>query len=262
MAAQKRNKGKSTTTPLRRDEDNPSKEAILHFLPLFLEFFFPQTHALIDWANGYTPYESELRKLDRRGTIGLRRADLLIQVRLLSGEDAWILLHIEVQATVDADFPRRMFRYHLRAFDRSDLPVISLAVLTDDSPDWRENTFGYDHGDGGIQLRYGVAKLLDWRNRSEELEQSRNPFASFVMAWVAKFALPHDLPGALRAKIAAVRKLYDCGLDADGVREMFRVVDWILTLPRAEEAVFESKLEQIEKQIDSEMDAFKPSGPH
>ena len=98
-------------------------------------------------------------------------------------------------------------------------------------------------------LRYGVQKLLDWHDRWDELLESRNPFSCFRMAWVAEKMMRSDPHGMLWAKLSAVRKLYDCGLDAEGVREMFRVVDWFLRLPEAEEDAFEAELDRMEEEL-------------
>ena len=48
------------------------------------------------------------------------------------GQETWVLIHIEVQAQVDADFSERMFVYHYRLFDRFRRPVVSLAILGDE----------------------------------------------------------------------------------------------------------------------------------
>jgi hypothetical protein len=38
----------------------------------------------------------------------------------------WVLIHVEVQTTRDAEFPLRMYVYHYRIFDRYNKPVASL----------------------------------------------------------------------------------------------------------------------------------------
>jgi hypothetical protein len=41
-------------------------------------------------------------------------------------------------------FPERMFIYSYRVCDRYRRPVVSLAVLCDDNPNWRPDNFGHN----------------------------------------------------------------------------------------------------------------------
>jgi len=45
-----------------------------------------------------------------------------------------VLIHIAVQGQADAEFPRRMYTYNYRLFDRYNRRVASLAVLGDEDP--------------------------------------------------------------------------------------------------------------------------------
>src|SRR5262245_21514268 len=98
--------------------DSQWKEALDRFLRLFLEFFFPDIAADIDWARGYEILDKELEQIVREGEVGKRLADKLFKVWRRDGEETWVLIHIEVQAQVDADFSQRMFVYHYRIYDR------------------------------------------------------------------------------------------------------------------------------------------------
>ena len=74
-------------------------------------------HADIDWARGYEMLETELQQVIREAALGRHRADKLAKVSLRDGEEAWILIHVEIQSQEEADFPRRMFTYNGRIFD-------------------------------------------------------------------------------------------------------------------------------------------------
>jgi hypothetical protein len=56
----------STTsmTEQRTDYDNPWKQVIEDFFPDFLEFFFPEAYAVIDWTRGYEFLDKELQQLE------------------------------------------------------------------------------------------------------------------------------------------------------------------------------------------------------
>src|SRR5262249_39322902 len=127
----------------RADFDTPWKEALEHFLASFLLFFFPEVHAGIDWSKGYESLDKELHQIVRGARSRKALADKLFKVWRLDGEEAWLLIHIEVQGEPEEEFPLRMFRYNVRAFDRYNRTVVSLAVLTDEQADWKPERFDY-----------------------------------------------------------------------------------------------------------------------
>lgn len=114
--------------------DSPWKEALETYFPAFLAFFFPEAHEGIDWTQGYTFLDKELQQLGPKSEGGARTVDKLVEVRRRGGEQALVLVHVEVQAQAEARFARRMFVYHYRIFDRYEKQVVSLAVLADERP--------------------------------------------------------------------------------------------------------------------------------
>lgn len=73
-----------------------------------------------------------------------------------------MLIHVEVQSQEEDDFPKRMFVYNYRIFDRYDRSVASLAILGDDNIEWRPNQFGYDLFGCKVDFQFPVIKLLDY----------------------------------------------------------------------------------------------------
>ncbi|MEK9703508.1 MAG: Rpn family recombination-promoting nuclease/putative transposase [Deltaproteobacteria bacterium] len=68
---------------------------------------------------------------------GTRFVDTLAQVQSRSGEAGLVYIHVEIQGQREAAFAQRMFTYNYRLFDRYGLPILSLAVLSDEEPHWR-----------------------------------------------------------------------------------------------------------------------------
>ena len=127
-----------------------------------MAFFFPQAHADIDWARGYEMLDKELQPIVRQAKHGRRYVDKLVKVWLKSGEERWLLIHMEVQAWKEGDFPRRMYVYNHRIFDRYDREVISLAILADDDPDWRPSRYEYGRWGFRTGTEFPIVKLLDY----------------------------------------------------------------------------------------------------
>ena len=172
-------------TEVYANYDEPWKEAIGDYFESFLSFFFPQVHQLIDWNKPPQSLDKELQQITASSNAGKRLADRLFQVWLLDNQQLWILVHIEVQSQYESDFAQRMYIYNYRAFDLYEKPVISLAVLGDERPSWRPDSYGYGWGGCELSLKFPVVKLLDYQNQWSDLEANSNPFAVLVMAHLA-----------------------------------------------------------------------------
>ena len=120
----------------RADFDSPWKEVLEAYFPQAMQFFFPETAALIDWTRPYEFLDKEFQQISRGAEQGKRYADKLVKVWRIQGEELWLLVHIEIQATKEDDFTKRMFTYNFRIFDRFEQPAINLAILCDSKHQW------------------------------------------------------------------------------------------------------------------------------
>ncbi|MCP4695433.1 MAG: cytosolic protein, partial [Gammaproteobacteria bacterium] len=157
--------------------DSPWKNILERYFEDFMLFFFPQVHARIDWQQGYEFLDTELQQVVRDAKLGRRLADKLAKVRLRNGKTAWVCAHVEVQGQFERNFNERMFVYHYRIFDRNKQQVISLAVLGDEQKNWRPDRYGYKLGGCKLSFRFPVVKLLDYKDKWDELEKDNSPFS-------------------------------------------------------------------------------------
>lgn len=228
------------------DLDSPWKEALEQFLAPFLAFFFPHIAEAINWQRGYESLDKEFQQITRRAKTGRRLADKLFRVWLKDGREAWLLIHIEVQGAPESAFPERMFIYGYRIYDRFRKPVVSIAVLSDENSGWRPNSFEIGEWGSKLGIQYLTAKILDYRGREEELEKDTNIFAAIVLAQLAVLETRHDPQERLRWKVRLVKGLHERGLNPEQVRELFRLIDWMVQLP-----------EELDRQCDVEIESFK-----
>jgi hypothetical protein len=180
--------------------------------------------------------------------MGRRYVDKLVKVWTVDGGECWVLIHVEVQTTRDPDFPQRVYVYNYRVFDRYNRPVASLAVLADDDPDWRPNEFRSRLFGCEAGLHFPVVKLHDFAAQEAVLEASNNPFAPVVLAHLKARETQGDPAGRHVWKVRLVRGLYERGFSAQDVRELFRVIDWMMELPPALKAAFWQDLAQIQEE--------------
>jgi hypothetical protein len=230
------------------DYDSPWKEALDVYFQPFLALFFAEAHADIDWSRGYESLDKELQQVAREGELGRRLVDKLVKVWLKDGREQWVLVHVEVQVSEEADFARRMYVYNYRLFDRYNRDVVSLAVLGDDNPRWRPDSFGYARWGFSAGIRFPVVKLLDYAAQEQSLEDSRNPFATIVLAHLKTLQTRQDERQRSASKIRLIKGLYDRGLSAADVRQLFRVIDWMMDLSSELNATFWEEIERHEQE--------------
>jgi len=216
---------------LNDDYDSPWKDAVEHYFPDFMAFYFPEAYDCFDWSLGYAFLEQELRSVIHDAALGKRFVDKLAQLKHKNGDESWIYVHIEVQASKDKDFARRMFTYNYRIFDRYNLPVGSFAVLADDHPNWQPDSFGYEVGGSRHYLEFPIAKLLRYADQIDLLLASDNPFALVTAAHLQTRATRGKNSERYQVKYKLMRTLLCKGWSSDKIRPLLKVLDWMLHLP-------------------------------
>lgn len=228
------------------DYDSPWKEVLEHAFPEFMAFYFPEAHAAIDWSKGHRFKNTELRQVVRDAELGKRFADALVQVTLLDGQEGWVYIHIEVQGEPESHFPKRIYTYNYRLFDRYDRPIASFVVLADQSEHWKPDHFGYDILGCRHRLDFPVAKLLNYAAQADALEDHPNPFAIVTLAHLRTRQTRDDPEARYQAKRTLVRLLYRRGWERQRILDLFAVLDWMMRLPDGLEQKLWQDIDQIE----------------
>jgi hypothetical protein len=234
-------------TPRGHDAfDSVWKEAMHAFFRSFVEFFFPEAYADIDWEEGFEALDTELRQIAGKSRASPLRADSLFKVRRLSGGKHLLLIHTEVQTSRDSRMAERMFRYNYRSFDAQGLPVASFAILGDASKSWRPDGFGWSLWGCEMGIRFPIVKLVDYEGRDAELEANPNPFALITRAYLRTRSTSDDSRMRRQWKFQIVRMLYERNYSEEDVRILFRVIDWMMKLEDEEAIIFMQDLERLE----------------
>ena len=227
--------------------DSPWKEAIERYFPEFMAFYFPDAHAEIDWSKEHVFLDQELRAVVQDAEFGTRFVDRLVRVTVLSGEERWIYIHVEVQGTKQAEFAERMFVYNYRIFDRYKRPVASLAVLADEHKHWKPTSYGFAVLGCRHTLEFPVAKLTDYEDKVDELLASENAFGLITAAHILTQKTRKKHQERYEAKLRLVRLLYQRQWDKQRVIDLFSVLDWLLQLPEWLNSQVLQELETIEE---------------
>ncbi|MEZ4868470.1 MAG: DUF4351 domain-containing protein [Caldilineaceae bacterium] len=228
------------------DYDSPWKNALEDYFEEFMGFFFPDAHDDIDWSRPVEFLDKELQQVALEAETGRRYADKLAKVWRKSGEEGWVLAHVEIQGQPEEQFNRRVYTYNHRLFDRDDLLVASFAVLTDDNDTWRPGKFSYALWGCKINFEFPTIKLADYRNRWDELERDSNPFALVAMAHLKTRETRNDPDHRKFWKYRLIRHLYDRGYGRQDILNLFRFIDWMMQLPDDLEREWMEQVEQME----------------
>ena len=232
------------STPL----DTPWKQILECYFPQFMAFFFPEAHSAIDWSRGFNFLDSELQQITREAETGKRIVDKLVKVYLRNGQENWLLIHIEIQNQKEAEFSERVYIYSTRLFDKFRRSVASFAVLGDTDQHWRPQSFHQSALGSQHDFSFQIAKLLDYQQQTD-LATSDNPFAIVVQA--------HQVAQATKGKASQQRRrkqkyilttlLYERGWTEQQIIDLYRFIDWVLTLPPELEEAFRQDLETYER---------------
>ncbi|MBS0287322.1 MAG: hypothetical protein JSR17_08505 [Proteobacteria bacterium] len=234
---------------LHAQYDPPWKNIINQFFPSFMEYCFPYACAEIDWNKGYEPLDKEMTQIMRDTKTHNRVVDKLMKVYRKSGEEAWVLVHCEIQGQRDAEFPKRMFVYRYRLIDFYDKPVASFAVLTDANVNWRPNAYEESLWGSSTRMEFVTFKLLDFKDRLFQLQHSTNPFSTVIEAHLAALATNKgSIENRFEQKVSITRRLYDKGWKKADIINLYLFIDWILALPKELELKYHEEIKHIEEE--------------
>ena len=229
------------------EKDSVWKEAIESYFPDFMNFFFPKIAKEIDFNKGYQFLDKELEKITSNSELGKRLADILVKTYLKDGTEKWLLIHVEIQGYYEKDFAKRMFIYNYRIFDRYNNDVISLAIITDPSANYISNRYEVKYCDFELIFRFPTVKITDYKNKWEELSNSKNPFAIIVMTHLKEIETKKDDDQRLFWKITLVKQLYDKGYSKNDILLLYKFIDWLVTLPKELNNKFHKEIVKYEE---------------
>ena len=214
------------------DHDHICKQLVEAFFREFLELFCPLEAAQIDFRHVEFLREEFFTDV-RRGR--RKRLDLVAKVQLKVGGERFILVHFEFEASrKDQDFPRRMFEYFAQLFLRHGLPIVPIAVFSDDAewtlpvPDFFELKLSPR---SRVRLDYHLIKLsqLDYRL----FLKSDNPLAYALMA-----KMKYTRRERVRLKADFLRLILRAGIDPARQSLLVEFVETYMPLVAAEQTQF------------------------
>ncbi|HAI74829.1 MAG TPA: hypothetical protein DCM08_01165 [Microscillaceae bacterium] len=221
----------------------------------FLHYFFPEWAAqTVDFSQKFVFLDKELDEIAPKPQGNQKRyADKLVKVFTQTGQEQWVLVHVEVQGYADSLFAERMFTYFYRIKDRWQKDVLAIALLTDDNPDFHPKSYTYEYHQTRYHYEFATFKLLEKTER--ELNIAGNPF-SVVMLAAHKALSQSNLTDEKQLvwKMDLVRSLKQAQYSGEKIRNILNFIRYYSKFKQVD------TLALLDKQIQTTLNQRKPMG--
>jgi hypothetical protein len=232
------------------DHDQLFKQLLETFFADFIELFAPALSEYLDLSKLFflpQQYFTDIINGDRKAI------DILAQIpikpdKITTGQSHFnILLHVENQASSEANFTRRMFFYFAELHRDYHVPIYPIAVFSFDEPQRAEaNQYSISLPELNV-LTFNFQSIqlnrLNWR----DFLAHQNPVAAALMSKMK--ISEQDRP---RVKVECLRLLASLRLDPARNFLISGFVDTYLRLNQVEEQVFQAEVARIETVTEQE----------
>ena len=219
------------------DHDRLFKELLENFFADFVELFFPEAHAAMDWGN-IKFLQQEVFTDVTRGDKHL--VDILVETRL-KGEPGIVLVHVENQAQAQSDFAERMFIYFSRLYQEHRCRILPIAVFS--YPEIREEPDRF-------KLEFPFLNVLDFHFLKLELRKhdwrdyirSNNPIAAALLS-----KMKYQEKERVQVKLEFLRMLVHMELDPARMTLLTGFFETYLRLSETEERKLEEEMAKVDE---------------
>lgn len=186
------------------DHDRLFKELLTTFFLEFVEAFLPDVAAYLD--------PQSLEFLDKEIftdiTEGRRyESDIVVKARF-SGRETFFLILVENQSTPQSGFPRRMFNYFARFYEKFDLPIYPVVIYSFDRPRKLQSSKHEVAFPGFVVNRFQFRVIQLNRLKWRDYVGTPNPVAAALMSTMQ--IAPRD---RVRVKLQCLRLIATLRLD-------------------------------------------------
>jgi hypothetical protein len=218
----------------------------------FLQLMHPdEADKEIDFSRPVVPLDKEFASLfsSKEGKLSSKIVDKLFKVHTYEGKEHWALIHCEVQERYDVGFPKRMYTYYNRIYDKYDKQISAYAILIDNSMQPRPNNYETKFLGTKLVYTYNVYQIA--LQDEEMLRKSDNPFAMVALAVQAELKNKgRKLSDAVKREIknSLMREFLMKGFSTAKTYAVMRFIHLYMPLDDQNRIVYEDELGKIIKE--------------
>ncbi|MHA6259344.1 Rpn family recombination-promoting nuclease/putative transposase [Sporosarcina sp. CAU 1771] len=218
------------------NHDQLFKELINHFFIEFMEVFFPEQRADIDFES-IQPLSEELYTDLLEGEN--RRVDIVIQAKL-KGTNTLIIVHIEPQSSYQSDFNQRMYNYFGLLYNKYRMPILPIAVFSYDYNRTEKSQFTIEFPSFHV-LTFNFLMLELKKKNWRDFLNSDNPVAAALLS-----KMGYKKKERVQVKIEFLRMMVRMELNPARARFINDFFENYLKLNQKEEEEFMREISQME----------------
>ncbi len=239
------------------DYDSLWKFLIEAFGFQFIRRFLPDMYPDVDLSHPIEYLDQEFPSKIRPKKKGRKITDKLMKVRLLSGEDRFILAHVEVHATGESTFAKKMYLYNSLIYLQYDTDITSLAIFTTERYPTNHNLYTRDCYGTEVRLKFNSFIISTQDERT--LSKSDDLFDLAILACLYIIRTRNDMVKRLYYKKKLHKIAEEKNFSHIELEKILIFVEEILQLPEPLEFKFKKhlkfkakKLEEMEIPINSQ----------
>jgi hypothetical protein len=217
------------------------KKVVSAMTPDFLAFFMPKLYEDIDFAHSIDFLEQELydiiQPIDKDKVV-----DKLVRVRLKTGEDKWILIHIEFQTGAETYFSKRMYHYFRLIRAKYDKDVTALAIYTGKRKPLLFDRYSEENYGTSIVYRFNTYRVF--KQNEAELLANPNPFALVVLANLYVLQTSANDPNRLSFKEKLYELAHKRGYSETHIAHLLLFINDLMRLTPSFDFVFKHNISQ------------------
>jgi hypothetical protein len=232
---------------MKPQPDQVWKAAFRLLMPQFVEFFFPQYYGEVDWTKGVEFLDKELNRLLAKAKLKNRIADVLVKLHLINGETIWVLLHVEVQGYVEAEFAQRVHQMSYRIEDLFGQNPAMLCIFTDNDPLFHPKEYQISTWGSTKKTIFNTYKVLDNPPNQQIIPKD---IISIIMeiAYYGTQSNKLNDDAKLNLFLPLVRRLYSEGYSREVVEMVLSFIEAHLKfVDFKKERIFEEKKDNMAK---------------
>jgi len=147
----------------------------------FLSFMYPNAEKRFDLTKDIEFLNKELLEISpyRARKKGKRIVDILAKIRKKEEQENWIIVHTEIQSSIQKDLAFRLFQYHYRLIDRYRSPIETIAFFIGAKHEQGPTSYKGVNLKTSIYFRYPSYHIFD--HHEKELLAMNNIFGLIIL---------------------------------------------------------------------------------